>query len=184
MTLPPPDTTDTETGSSAEAPDGAIPESLPTRALPFKHVLSGSEDSLRLLAKDSLENLHCQSCPQKLSLTYPSTLELPSPEFMVNLPFSPKQQHSNLAMDLGQLDIHPERPKVWRPLSPFTGSGTLRRLLSPELHSAPATVTTFTTSEEKIVENEPQARKVKLRNSLTSGKSLLGFLRRKQEAHG
>jgi hypothetical protein len=184
MTLFPPDTTETETGSSAEVRDEATPESLPVRALSFKRIRSGSEDSLRLLAKDSLESLHCQSSPQKLSLTYPSTPELPSSELMVNLPFSPNQQNSNLTIGLGQLDINPERPQVWRPLSPFTGGGTLRRLSSPEPHSAPATVTTYTTSEEKMVGNELQARKVKLRNSLTSGKSLLGFLGRKQEAYG
>jgi hypothetical protein len=159
----------------------------------FSHcpLVLSSEESLQIVAKDSLEDLHTSSVCVSDKSPVRATNEVKDARGTHVSITSPKKLHKkSLTLKIDGADFEMERKKR-RPLSPFDSVGALRRIMSPSPLSAPATVTEFrlTVAEEVHTQlaREKGCRKLeKLQVTNVGpaqvergGKTLLGFLEKK-----
>ena len=150
-----------------------------------------SDDSLRIVAKDSLEELH--TSPRYVKGNSPLPI-IPDVKVVWNDKksyTSPRElQKKPLTLNIDGADFELEKRKR-RPLSPFTNAGASRRMIRPTPPSAPAAVTEFGPTVEEELEaqlkrekecrklDKPQAAKAGTTRAERGGKMLLGFLERR-----
>jgi hypothetical protein len=145
----------------------------------------GSEESLRVVANDSLEDLHASPVRNvPLGLTNDVKEAAGNHSRITSLK---KLQKKSLTLKIDGADFELEKKKQ-RPLSPFNSAGALRRMMSPTPPSAPAVVTEFGPTVAQEVEaqlaREKECRKLEKAQATNigttraerGGKILLGFL--------
>jgi hypothetical protein len=150
-----------------------------------------SAESLRIVAKDSLEDLHTSPRCVKDDSPLPAIDEVKDAtgkEICITLPDKLQKKSLTLKIDGADFELEKKKNKKRRPLSPFTSSGALRRMMSPTPPSAPAAVTEFgpTVAEEVAAQlarekecrelEKAKATKVGTTRAERGGKILLGFL--------
>ena len=149
------------------------------------------DDSLRIMTKDSLEDLHA-SPP---NFTHGSPAQIRDDVNIVwkedSALASPKKlQKKSLTLEINGANFELEKKKR-PPMSPFTNAGVLRRMMSPTPPSAPATVTEFGPTVAQEVETQlaqeeehrklekAQLTKIGTTRAERGGNTLLGFLGRR-----
>jgi hypothetical protein len=150
-----------------------------------------SDESLRIVAKDSLEELHAspryvkENSPlpiiDDVKVVWNDKMSYTSPK---------KLQKKPLTLKIDGADFELEKRKR-RTLSPFTYTGALRRMISPTPPSAPAAATEFgptvaeeveaqlTREKERRKLDKAQVAKASTTRAERGGKMLLGFLEKR-----
>jgi hypothetical protein len=174
-----------------ETQQRAIPE--PENKTLLNHCPSTlcSEKSLRILAKDSLEDFHASPLHVKYGSPIPAVDDMRDAAREQTSITSPRKlQKKSLTLKIDGADFKLERKKS-RPLSPFNSAGVLRRMMSPTPPSAPAAVTEFGPSVAEEVEDQlarekefrkpekAQPMNVGTTRAERGGKVLLRFLERR-----
>jgi hypothetical protein len=123
-------------------------------------LLLGSEGSLQIAAKDSLEDLQKSPVCVTDESPIPATNEMTDAggtRFCINSPKKLQKKVLTLKIDGADFELEKKKNKKknkknrGRPLSPFNNAGALRRIMSPSPPSAPAAVTEFgPTVAEKV----------------------------------
>jgi hypothetical protein len=150
-----------------------------------------SDESLRIVAKDSLEELHASPRYVKGNSPLPIIDDV-KVAWNDKKSYTPPKKHQkkSLTLKIDGSDIELEKRKR-RTLSPLTNTEALRRMFSPTPPSAPAAATEFgptiaeeveaqlAREEERRKLDKAQVAKASTTRAERGGKMLLGFLEKR-----